>query len=120
MPNPRLTAQQRDELFKPLFENVTAELHRLSNGDPKVLWALRRKLAKELIYLERGRPVDRRKLQNQKFTDQQGLCAICGKPLPERGAELDRFDAFMGYTTANTRLVHHECHVEDQKRKNYA
>lgn len=120
MSSPRLTPQQRDELFKPLFEIVKGELDRLSDGDLKVLWSLRRKLAKELMYLERGRPMDRRKLKNQKFADQKGLCGICGKPLPERGAELDRFDAFLGYTTENTRLVHHECHVEDQKSKNYA
>jgi hypothetical protein len=42
------------------------------------------------------------------------------KPLPEKGAELDRFEAKLGYTAQNTRLVHHECHIEDQAKKKYA
>lgn len=69
MPNPRLTDEQRETLFRPLFEKIKAELERLSGGDPKVLWALRRKLAKELIYLEKGTPAERRKPQNQKYSD---------------------------------------------------
>lgn len=119
MPNPRLTLEQRNKLFLPLFEKIKAELELLSGGDQNILWALRRKIAKELIYLERGRPVDRRKLQNQKYAEQQGLCAICGERLPERGGELDRFEAFLGYTHSNTRMVHHDCHVADQKKKNF-
>ena len=120
MPNPRLTPEQRVTLYQPLFEKIKADLETASGGDPKVLWALRRKIAKELIYLERGRPVDRKKLQIQKYIEQSGLCTICGKKLPERGAELDRKEAFLGYTSENTNLVHHDCHVSDQQKKGYA
>jgi hypothetical protein len=117
MPNPRLTPEQRNKLFLPLFTKIKAELEKVSSGDPKILWALRRKIAKELIYLERGKPAERRKLQDQKYSEQNGLCALCREKLPERGGELDRFEAFLGYTSENTRLL---CHVADQKRKNYA
>ncbi len=120
MPNPRLTPEQRTTLFLPLFEKIRKEMEQVSGGDLKVLWALRRKIAKELGYLERGKPADRRKLQKQKYSDQNGLCAICGKQLPERGGELDRKEAFSGYTSENTRLVHHDCHVADQKSRNFA
>jgi len=120
MSNPRLTPEQRETLFQPLFNKIKADLEQLSGCDANVLWALRRKIAKELIYLERGRPIDRRKLQIKKYSEQKGLCAICGEKLPERGGELDRFEAFLGYTAENTRLVCHDCHVADQKKKNYA
>jgi len=103
MPNPRLTPEQRNKLFLPLFTKIKAELEKVSSGDPKILWALRRKIAKELIYLERGKPAERRKLQDQKYSEQNGLCALCRENL--------------GYTSENTRLL---CHVADQKRKNYA
>ena len=119
MPNPRLTPEQRDKLFLPLVTKIKSELERASGGDPQILWALRRKIAKELVYLERSNPGERRKLQNQKYSEQNGLCAICGEKLPERGGELDRFEAFRGYTTENTRMLCHDCHVADQKKKNY-
>ena len=119
MPNPRLNPEQREKLFLPLISKIKADLEKASGGDPQVLWALRRKVAKELVYLERSKPMERRKLQNHKFSEQNGLCAICGKKLPERGGELDRKEAFWGYTAENTRLVHHDCHVDDQKKKNY-
>ncbi|MFH1081688.1 MAG: hypothetical protein V1766_15740 [Pseudomonadota bacterium] len=119
MPNPLLTRDQREKLFRPLFTKIKSDLENASCGDLQVLWALRRKIAKELVYLERGTPAERRKLQNQKYSEQNGLCAICGEKLPERGGELDRFEAFGGYTTENTRMVCHDCHVADQKKKNY-
>jgi len=119
MPNPRLTTEQLETMFNPFFAKIKTEMEKVSGGDPKVLWALRRKVAKELGYLERGKPGERRKLQNQKYSQQDGLCAICKNKLPERGGELDRSEAFFGYTPENTRLVCHDCHVADQKAKNY-
>ena len=119
MPNPILTKDQRELLFKPLFEQTKTELERLSDGNSNVLWALRRKLAKELTYLERGNPRTRGGLKKRKREEQDGLCAFCGDKLPMKGAELDRFDAVAGYTVANTRLVHHECHIADQQAKNF-
>jgi hypothetical protein len=120
MANPLLSKSQRELLFTPLFEQTKAELHKLANGDEKVLWALRRKLAKELTYLERDTPAKRTRLKKIKRKDQNNICPVCNKQLPEKNAELDRFDAFLGYTLRNTRLVHHECHINVQKEKKYA
>ncbi len=120
MANPRLNDEQRENSYKPFLKKVVDDLHRVFADDPRALWAARRKLAKDLTYMERGTPYERRQLQQQKMTDQKGLCAICGKELPERGAELDRQEAYKGYTPENTRLVHHECHVRDQAEKNYS
>jgi hypothetical protein len=119
MPNPRLTEEQRDKLFEPLFASTKAELERLSGGDPQVLWALRRKLTKELGYLERSDPQKRTALKREKHREQNGRCAICGHELAQHGSELDRLEAFCGYTIENTRLVHHDCHIRDQQRKQY-
>jgi hypothetical protein len=119
MSTPRLTDRQRAQLFEPIFAATVAELERLSAGDPSVLWALRRKLTKELIYLERGTPQMRTALKHRKMAAQNGMCALCGQKLPPSGSELDRHIAFGGYTDENTRLVHHGCHVADQQRKKY-
>ncbi len=119
MPKPKLTTEQREQLFAPLFDRVKAELARIAGGDVRVHWALRRKLAKELTYLERGTPAHRKRLKEGKYVEQVALCAICGRVLPYKNTELDRIDAFLGYTLANTRLVHHTCHIADQKRKKY-
>lgn len=120
MANPQLTKQQREDMFAPLFKRTKEELERSAAGDADLLFALRRKLAKELGYLERGVPMKRMKLKAHKRKEQDGLCTICMKPLPVKGAELDRFEAKLGYTAQNTRLVHHECHIAEQTNKGYA
>ena len=120
MPNPQLTKEQRNSLFVPLFNQIKADLERLSGGDPRLLWALRRKLTKELGYLERGTPAERNKLKARKWSEQSGLCAICGLPMEQKNSELDRYEAYLGYTDSNVRLVHHECHVQDQAQKGYS
>jgi hypothetical protein len=56
------------------------------------------------------------------MVEQNGVCPLCeGKRgvLPVKYADLDRRIASHGYTPENTRLVHHECHVDDQKKKRY-
>jgi UTP:GlnB (protein PII) uridylyltransferase len=62
MANRRLTEPEL-ELFRPFLEEVRAQLHSLSGDDDQLFWALRRKLAKELSYDERGKPIHRRKLK---------------------------------------------------------
>ncbi len=114
-----LQRSRREKVFAPLFIKTKAELERLSAGDDDLLFALRRKLVKDLGYLERDGPAKRSQLKRKKRIEQNGLCGICGKPLPEEGAELDRFEAMLRYTPENTRLVHHECHIEEQKNKKY-
>jgi ribosomal protein L44E len=119
MPNRTLTASERRDLFEPLFADVVAKLDAVSEGNGSLLWALRRKLAKDLTYLERGTPMHRRALKIAKQAAQGNQCANCGEELPAQGAELDRFEAMLGYTAENTRLLCHECHVDLQREKKF-
>jgi hypothetical protein len=120
MSNPQLTNDQRIDLFAPLFAQVITSLESYGENDLRLIWALRRKLAKELIYLERGTPSVRKKLKTFMWTKQKGMCSLCNKPMPEKDSELDRTEAYLGYVEENVRLVHHECHVNDQAIKGYA
>lgn len=120
MPNPMLSREDREHLFRPLFAEIVAMITEAADGDEDRLWALRRKIAKELVYIERSRPGDRAKLKKLMRSKQNGLCALCGLHLPEKGSELDRFVAKLGYVESNVRLVHHECHIKDQAAKGYA
>ncbi len=113
MPNRNLTD---DELAQAhaLLTDIRQRLNELSAGDPAVLFAFRRKIAKELTYDERGKPADRNKLKARKFGEQHGLCTECREPLPEKFAELDRKNAIEGYTPENTELIHAACHRKRQ------
>jgi hypothetical protein len=119
MPNRQLTSE---ELVKAndLLKEIRGRLEEFANGDKELLFAYRRKVFKELTYDERDKPTARRKLKDQKRKEQRGLCAICGKPLPEKYTVLDRFNAVDGYTKENTRLIHSECDVAQQESKGYA
>ena len=103
-----------------LLADIRAKLEELSAGNSELLFAYRRKVFKELTYDERSKPTVRRKLKDLKWKQQRGLCALCGKELPERYTVLDRFNAADGYTDANTRLIHAECDVAHQASKGYA
>lgn len=118
-PNRILTDVERDNLFIPLLSNVRHRLEELSGGDAQLLWALRRKLTTELGYDERGKPVQRKMLKLKKMATQKGLCAVCGKELPEKNSVLDRLEAMGGYTTDNTRLICRECDIEIQDGRGY-
>ena len=120
MPNPILTKQQRATLFQPLFLSVLELLNGLSAGNPDLLFALRRKLAKELQYQERGTPRHRGNLKIIKRAEQKGLCAICKQQLPTKDAILDRLHAPNGYTAANTRLVCRTCDYDAQTAKRFS
>lgn len=120
MANPILSKEDREHLFRPLFAEFVAMIAEASGGDENRLRALRRKIAKELVYLERSKPGDRARLKKVMRSKQNGPCAPCGPPLPESGADLDRFVAKLGCVEANVRLMHHECHVKDQATKRYA
>lgn len=118
MANRKLTTEQI-ALADTLLSLVRQELATLSGEDKELLFAYRRRLTVKLIHDERGTPAQRNKLKDLKHAEQGGLCAICRTPLPRKYAELDRFNASAGYTPANTRLVHHDCHITDQAEKNY-
>jgi len=120
MPNRQLTDEERDKLFAPLIDDVRRRLKELSGGDNGLLWALRRKLYKELTYDERDKPMHRKMLKLKKMAAQKGLCAVCGEELPEKNSVLDRFEAMNGYTEENTRLICSECNVRIQEERGYA
>jgi hypothetical protein len=83
VPNRQLTAQERERSFMPLMAEVQSRLVDLSSGDADLLWAIRRKLAKELSYLERSKPAQRKALKKRKVREQDGICPECSTALPE-------------------------------------
>jgi hypothetical protein len=118
MPNRNLTAEELARANE-LLDRIRALLTELSGGDPSALFAYRRKIAKELTYDERGKPMHRRALKKRKMGEQDGICARCDKPLPEKYAVLDRLDAIGGYTADNTRLLCPVCDVAVQAERRY-
>jgi ribosomal protein L44E len=120
MANRQLTKTELSTLAHPLIAHVRQRLQKLSGGDAELLWVLRRKLAKELIYDERGKPMFRRKLKKRKSSEQNGRCAICHEALPDKCVVLDRLIAMRGYTSANTRLLCRECDFEVQSDRQFA
>jgi hypothetical protein len=94
--NRQLTPEELRDAANPLLASIRESLTKLSGGDTELLFALRRKIAKELMYDERGKPLARVKLKLQQRLKQGGLCKVCSEPLPERGAVLDRLNAMDG------------------------
>ncbi len=107
MPNRNLTKEELG-IANELLAKLGGKLISLSEDDLSLLFAYRRKIAKELVYDERGKPMHRKMLKARKMGEQSGKCAICLKLLPEKYAVLDRLDAMGGYTPENTRLIHAE------------
>lgn len=120
MANRRLRDTELKELFGPFLNEVRSRLRELSRGDEQLHWALRRKLAKELTYDERGKPMQRRQLKAFKRGEQHGRCAVCGCELPKANAVLDRLEAMVGYTPENTRLICRECDFKLQSSRGFA
>lgn len=118
MPNRRLNAEELDVANK-LLASVREQLARLSAGDPDLLFALRRKVAKELTYDERDKPMVRRALKNRMRKLQNGICPLCGKPLPPTYCVLDRLDAQGGYVEGNVRLLCEPCDRKVQLERRY-
>jgi hypothetical protein len=119
MPNRNLTA---DELkaSNRLLKSVRVRLLKLSGDNPKLLFAHRRKLWKELSHDERSKPGHRRQLKRKKRIEQNGVCPLCDKRLPQKYCHLHRLNAAKGYTVRNTQLVHEACHRRQQAGQNYA
>src|ERR1700694_3354747 len=104
---------------RKVLASVRKRLEKLSGGDTDLLFAYRRKVSKELIYDERNKPNDRRKLKKMMWQAQAGRCAHCGKDMPLKRSELDRKEAAKGYVAANVEVVHAHCHHERQEAKGY-
>jgi len=107
-------------LANQLLEEIRSRLAALAGGDPELLFAYRRKIAKQLQYDERSSPMARRKLKAEQRRSQGGMCAMCSEPLPEKYAVLDRVVASQGYTPANTRLICERCDRQVQVERGYA
>lgn len=118
MPN-RILKPDELRSANDVLADVRKRLGDLSGDDRDLLFAYRRKVYKELMHDERGKPMARRKLKLLKHDEQRGLCAICSEQLPIRYSELDRRNAADGYTQENTRLVHGDCHRKDQAARGY-
>lgn len=118
MPGVRLTPEQA-EAANSLLDQVRDRLREMSNGDERLLFSLRRRIYVRLSYDERGDPAHRKKLKEKKWKEQRGKCATCGGDLPVSGAELDRSDAVLGYTSENTKLVCHACHRKQQEERGF-
>jgi len=118
MPNRMLKPAELDRA-RALLVEIREQLVALAGEDAELLFAYRRKIAKELIYDERSPPMVRRRLKAQKRLDQEGQCARCREPLPEQYVVLDRIEAARGYTTANTRLICEKCDREIQEERRY-
>ena len=119
MPNRQLSPEELERLFSPLIFEVRQRLTELSQGDKDLLWALRRKLFKELTYDERGKPMLRRRLKELKRVEQDNKCLLCGISLPLRYVVLDRIEAMKGYTSENTRLLCQACDTQVQQERGY-
>jgi hypothetical protein len=115
---PELSEEHRIKAIAILAQ-IRSEMLAISGDDRELLHQMRRYIAKRLEFDERGTPTQRRKLKDLVWKRQRGLCALCKKELPERGAELDRFKAIDGYTVENTQLVCHTCHRRVQEERGF-
>ena len=120
MPTRKLNEQEL-RMANSLLEEVRHSIERLSGNDLDLRFAIRRKIAKELSYDERGKPTQRKKLKLRMLRLQNGLCARCAKPLPllARGAVLDRQNAMAGYTVENVKLICRACDDELQETRSF-
>jgi hypothetical protein len=118
MPNRNLTA---DELVKAnkLLLSIRRRLNTLAGGDRSLRFAYNRKIAKELVYDERGKPSARKVVKRKKWEEQGRKCAECGKDLVFAYSVADRREAEGGYPLGNFRLIHADCDYKAQAQKGY-
>ena len=120
MPTRKLTEPEL-RIANSLLKEVRESIERLSGDDLDLRFALRRKIAKELTYDERGKPMQRKKLKLKMLRVQDGKCAVCGKVLPllARGAVLDRQNTMAGYTVENVKLICRDCDEKLQEKRGF-
>jgi ribosomal protein L44E len=119
VPNRQLTDNERS-LAVLILDNVKEKIASASKNDPRLEWAMRRYIYKQLIYGERKSPMARRVLKSKLRKNQNGLCALCGELLPEKGTILDRLEAMKGYVEENTRLLCPLCDQKVQQERKYS
>ncbi len=113
---PELLPSDREKAIL-LLTSLREQIRLAANDNPDLIFQMKRYIAKRLEFDERGSPTQRRKLKDLMRKRQKGLCAVCQNKLPERGAELDRFVAIVGYTAANTQLLCRDCHQATQQAR---
>ena len=119
MPNRNLNSEEL-KLANELLKDIREQLTHLAASDPQLLFAYRRKVAKELGYDERGKPGIRAQLKALKWGQQNGRCIQGGAAMPLKYSAVDRKNAADGYTIENTDLVHAKCHQARQAAKRCA
>jgi hypothetical protein len=119
MPNRQLTPKELVDANAILAE-IRVRIAACAGGDRELLFALRRKVFKELTYDERGKPMHRVKLKAAKRKAQGNLCAVCSQPLADAYTVLDRLTACDGYTAENTRVICEPCDRKVQVERGYA
>ena len=117
--NGRKLTDKQSKKANALLNEVRAKLDAMSGGDPQLLFHLRRRIFLRLMHDERSTPTERKRLKKLKMKEQAAKCSICGEPLPEKEAELDRFVAWKGYSPENTQLIHHDCHRRQQQDRGF-
>jgi len=118
MSNSGLTTEELGRV-SALLDEIRRQIDELSDGDRELRFAYNRKLAKELTYDERGKPMLRRRLKRLEWEQQNCRCAACGEEMPLAYSVIDRFSAVDGYTNENTRLVHAACDYNAQTAGQY-
>lgn len=119
MPNRTLTTEELAHA-NDVLASIRERINSLSGDDAELRFAYNRKIAKELTYDERGKPMWRRKLKALKRKTQGGRCTECGSELPARNAVLDRLSAAAGYTEDNTRLICETCDRRIQAERHFS
>jgi DNA repair exonuclease SbcCD ATPase subunit len=120
MPTRKLTEAEL-RMANSLLKEVRESIEKLSEDDLDLRFALRRKIAKELTYDERGKPMQRKKLKLKMLRLQDGKCAVCAKALPllARGAVLDRQNTMDGYVVENVKLICRDCDEKLQEKRGF-
>lgn len=119
--NRRLTPTELG-IANSLLDLVRSRIDEFAGDDARLRFAYKRKIAKELQYDERGKPIHRIRLKQRKRRAQNEMCAngaLAPHRLPAKGAILDRFRAEDGYTDENTRLLCPNCDAQLQAEKGY-
>ncbi|MDO8452250.1 MAG: hypothetical protein Q7S79_00705 [bacterium] len=118
MSNPQLGETQLEQAHR-LIAKIRKEIEILAKNNPETTFAFRRKIYKELMYDERSKPAERKKLKDKMWKKQKGICPLCKEELLERGAVLDRIKAIKGYKEENVRLICPSCDRKVQEKRGY-
>jgi DNA-directed RNA polymerase subunit RPC12/RpoP len=118
-PTRKLTPTERTERADPIIAKLREMIHQAAMGDAEVEFAISRRVWNKIGQDERPLK-DRTALKKLQRKKQNGKCATCNKPLPKKGAVLDRLKTMDLYTEENTRLLCPECDSRIQEERRYA